>query len=102
MTTKITINPLVNDFDLASMSWGELNLIMMGLTTTIRVLEKRKLDDPANPSTNQQISSIQTIIDKINSQYPNWKGSAISLLDNSISETLDDHNIYNNRFTIIK
>ncbi|NOU17114.1 MAG: hypothetical protein HOO91_06100 [Bacteroidales bacterium] len=101
MTTKITINPLVNEFDLVSIGCSELILIMMSLIATKRVLEQRKLDDPSNPSTDQQIMSIKTIIDKINNQYPNWAGQTNSLLDNSISETLNDHKIYNNRITII-
>lgn len=101
MATTITINPVVNDFELVSMGWDELNLIMMSLITTKRVLEQRKIEDPSNPSTNGQIRSIQTIVDKINNQYPNWSGQAISLLDNSISETLNDHKMYNNRITII-
>jgi hypothetical protein len=101
MPTQITINQNVNDFDLISMSWSELNLIMMSLITTKRVLEQRHNDDPTNPSTFGQIHSVQIIIDQINNQYTNWSGHAISLLDNSISETLTDKGIRNNRITII-
>jgi len=102
MLTIIIINHHNNDFELVSLGWNELNKIMICMITTKRVLERRLTDDPTNPSTKNQIEEIQDIIDAIDTQYPNWKGSATSLIDNSISETLTNKGIRNNSVTVIE
>ena len=37
-----------NNLDMIAISWNEINLIMLGLYTSKRVIEKRILDNPAD------------------------------------------------------
>ena len=90
-----------NNLDMIAISWNEINLIMLGLYTSKRVIEKRILDNPADLNAPMDLTRIDNLINDINAQYPNWNGQAISLYDNSISDTLTDAGIRNNRNTII-
>jgi hypothetical protein len=101
MPIQISINQPANDFELISMNWNDLYLMMMSFICTKRVLERRQIDHPNDPSIQGQINSINKIIDEINRQYPNWQGGAFGLLDNSLGGTLTEKGIWNERRSII-
>ena len=97
----IQINQNGNKLDMTTVSWNEINLIMLGLYTSKRVIEKRILDNPTDLNAPMDLTRIDNLINDINTQYPNWNSQAISLFDNSLSDTLTDAGIRNNRISII-
>jgi hypothetical protein len=97
----IQINQNGTNLDMTAVSWNEINLIMLGLYTSKRVIENRVLNNPTDLNAPMDLRRIDNLINDINNQYPNWSGQAISLLDNTISDTLTSAGIRNNRITII-
>ena len=90
-----------NTLDISQVTWGEINKIMMGLYSAKRIFEHRFANNKADINAETNLKDINRLIDDINQQYPNWKGKAISLLDNNLAETLTKSGIYNNNISII-
>jgi len=99
MPIQITDN--TDNIDIKSISHSEINAIMMGLYTLKRVLENRTKNDKADISAKNELTKIDALINQIDSQYTNWKGNAISLLDNNLADTLTNNKIWDNKITIL-
>lgn len=99
MPFKIIDN--THTIDIMGMTWGDINLIMMGLYSSKRILENRIATIPADTDAQLELTRVNGIINEIASQYPIWSGTAISVLNTTLASTLTGAGIFDNETTII-
>ena len=95
MDTRIKLNTKDNKFEITLMNWNDLYSIMIGIETTISVIQRYIKDNPTDNTIEIKLKQFKHLYDDINKQYPNCKGKAVGLLEDILDNTLKKYNIKN-------
>jgi len=93
MIASIKIGNTIEDFEFTHMMMKHVYLFMIGLKSAIAILEHRQASKPNDMSIGMELDELKGLFEKVDSQYPGWSGTAISLIEQNIHNTLAASNI---------
>lgn len=86
---KIDLMNQNQDIDIVNIGWDDYSTIMVAIDTLIKVLENNIEDVILNQEREIILNKYKTLFEKLKQGYSPWRGQAISIEDNVLSNILN-------------